>query len=76
MDILKHMLEEGYGSARFSSVSGKEFHVDLHDLISSKELFDKMEIIPRAIEYFPFERVPYIALNDGEQSYKIKLIKL
>ncbi|WP_226579645.1 hypothetical protein [Halobacillus litoralis] len=75
MDILQFIKDEGYTSAKFHSLSGEDVHIQLSDVASSDDLFKLLEVTPTSINYFPFERAPYLDCIQDHSYLKLKLIK-
>ncbi|MGP4060266.1 hypothetical protein [Halobacillus sp. H74] len=75
MDLLHFIKDEGYIAARVPSTDGGEVHLPLNDLYSSEDLFEFMTLNPTSVQYFPYERLPYMTCTEAGTSYKVKLIK-
>lgn len=75
MDLLQFMKNEGYTSAKFSSLTGEDVRLILNDVASTEDLYQMMEVTPTSVSYYPFERVPYIDCFIDQNVMKLRLSK-
>lgn len=75
MNVLQFIKDEGYISARYSSIKGDDIHLQINELTSSEDLFALMQAKPTSITYYPYERVPYLDCKIDQQVLKLKLLK-
>ncbi|MBH0229164.1 hypothetical protein [Halobacillus yeomjeoni] len=74
MDLLQFLVDEGFCGIMFNSGS-KEKNIGLDELESNEQLFETMSIRPLAVQYFPYEKEPYMVCTSKETNRTIKLIK-
>ncbi|MBX0358381.1 hypothetical protein [Halobacillus sp. Nhm2S1] len=75
MDLLQFMKNEGYTSAKFSSLTGEDVQLVLNDVASTEDLYRLMDVTPTSVTYYPYERVPYIDCFIDQNVMKLRLSK-
>lgn len=75
VNLLQFLKNEGYKTVEFPHTGNEEVSLQIRDIITNEQLFDHLTISPISVQYFPYERQPYMECFSFEENVKVKLFK-
>ncbi|MFD1019123.1 hypothetical protein [Thalassobacillus hwangdonensis] len=76
MKFLQFIQDEGFTAVTFTPNGGKAVKLKLADVPTDEDLYKQMKLTPTTIQYYPFEREPYIHCQNENEVMKVKLHKI